>query len=215
MPPDESQPVTGTNDELLAAVAGILPALPNIRADIADRFAQGVRALVEARAQSGWPGESDQEDVAAFVFVERPRQTGDAFGAFPVTDPIATDDPILGRVFFMNRDASNGRSLPLPVKPSALIDWLVDNRLADRPLVMVYRKSTTMITRRVGVDGVARPDPIRNKKPDATLEELLDALSYFHQRQLTPSSCADGVWEPRRAREYVPGSNPEKVIQEI
>jgi hypothetical protein len=184
----------GADDELLAAIAGILPALPNIRADVADRFAQGVRALVEARAQSSWPSESDQEDVAAFIFVERPRETGDPLGAVPVTDPIATEEPLLGRVFFMNRDASNGRSLPFPVKPSALIDWLADTGLANRPLIMVYRNSKTMVTRRVGVDGLARPDPIRSKKPDTTLTELLDALEYFHKRQLIPASGDAQIW---------------------
>lgn len=71
-----------------------------------------------------------------------------------------------------------------------------------------------MVTRRAGMDGLARPDPIRSKKPDATLAELLNSLDYFHQRQLTPSSCADGVWAPGRAADYVPGPSPEKVIQE-
>jgi hypothetical protein len=214
MQPDDSQPVAGASDQVLAAVAGILPALPNVRADVADRFAQGVRALIETRAQAGWPGETAQADVAAFVFVDRPREVGDRFGAVPVTDPVATHEQLLGRIFFMNRDASTGRGVALPVEPGALIDWLADNGLGDRPLVMIYRTTKIMTTRRTGVDGLARPDPIRSKKPNATLDELTGALNYFHLRQLTPSSCADGLWEPGRASDYVPGPAPEKVIQE-
>ncbi len=214
MPPEDSQPIAGASDQLLAAIAGILPALPNVRADIADRFSQGVRALVETRAQSGWPGEDDGVDVAAFVFVDRPREVGDRLGAVPVTDPVATQEALLGRLFLMNRDASNGRACPLPVDAGALIDWLTDNGLGDRPVVMVYRTTKTMTTRRDGVEGSARRDPIRNTKPDATVEELADALNFFHLSQLTPASCAEGIWEPKRASDYVPGPAPEAAVQD-
>ena len=80
MPHDFSKPVKGADDQLIASVAESLPNLPNLRADIADRFAQGVRALVETRAQSGWPGELAQDDVAAFIYVERPREIGERLG---------------------------------------------------------------------------------------------------------------------------------------
>lgn len=213
MPPEDSQPIAGVSDQLLAAVAGVLPALPNVRADVADRFAQGVRALVETRAQAGWPGELGGADVAAFVFVDRPREIGDRFGAVPVTDPVATQEALLGRLFLMNRDASSGRALAFPVDPAALIDWLADNGLGDRPLVMVYRTTETMTTRRDGVEGLARRDPIRSTKPVATIEQLLAALNHFHLMQLTPSSCAEGVWEPKRASDYVPGPAPEAAFQ--
>jgi hypothetical protein len=213
MQPDDSEPVEGTDDQLLAAVAELLPALPNIEADIADRFAQGVRALVEARAQSGWPGETQGNDVAAFVFVDRPREVGARFEATAVTDPIATTDGILGRLFLMNRDCSNGRSLTFPVEPGALIDWLSDNGLANRPLVLVYRATQLMITRKDGADGVARKDRIRSTKPTATLDELLEALDHFHKTQLTPACCVRGVWELGRASNYIPGSSPERAIQ--
>ena len=76
MPRDSSSSVAGTDDQLLKSAVGELPALPNIRADDADRFAQGVRALVEGRAQRNWPNESDRNDVAVFILVDRPRETG-------------------------------------------------------------------------------------------------------------------------------------------
>lgn len=213
MPPEDSQPVAGVSDQLLAAVAGILPALPNVRADVADRFSQSVRALVETRAQAGWPGELEDADVAAFVYVDRPREIGDRLGAVPITDPVATQEALLGRLFLMNRDASNGRAFALPVAPAALIEWLADNELGDRPLVIVYRTTKTMMTRRDGVEGLAQSDPIRSTKPNATVEELLEALDFFHRSQLTPSSCAEGVWEPKRASDYVPGASPEAAFQ--
>lgn len=213
MQPDDTSPVVGASDRMLAAVAGILPALPNVRADVADRFAQGVRALIETRAQAGWPGEAG-DDVAAFVFVDRPREVGERFSGKPITDPVATSEGVLGQIFFMNRDASNGRVIPMPVQPGALIEWLADNGLANRPVVMAYRNSKTLVTRRSGAEGLARPDPIRSIKPAATLSELLDALNYFHMQQLTPVSCGAGIWEDERAADYVPGPAPERAIQD-
>ena len=44
--------------------------------------------------------------------------------------------------------------------------------------------------------------------------DLVEALEFFHIRQLTPASCADGIWESGRAAEYVPGRAPEKAVQE-
>ena len=213
MQPDTSKPVYGADDQLLASVVGSLPALPNVRAGVADRFAQGVRALVETRAQADWPGETGEKDVAAFVFVNRPRKVGDRFGAVPVTDLIATKQGLLGQLFFLNRDASTGRGLPLPVNPDALIEWLADNGLADQPLVIIHRDTMKMVTRRDGADGTALLSPIRSTIPDATLVELLDALNLFHLQQLTPSTCTKGVWESGRAAAYIPGPKPEKTIQ--
>jgi hypothetical protein len=210
---DDTSAEGGVEDELLAAVAGVLPSLPDVGADIPDRFARGVRAVVETRAQTGWPGEDDESDVAMFVFVDRPRDVGERFAGKPVTDPVATQEGLLGSVFFMNRDATHGRRIPLPAEPGALLDWLADHALADRPVILIYRKTSTMVTRRSGVDGRAVYDPIRDKKPTATVEELLEALDYFHERQLTPSTAADGLWEAGRASQYVPGPLPEKAIQ--
>ena len=213
MPRDSSSPVAGTDDQLLKSAVGELPALPNARADDADRFAQGVRALVERRAQRNWPNESDRDDVAVFLLVDRPRETGDRFDAIPIMDPVATDVRLLGRLFFMNRDASKGRSIELPVSPSEIDDWITDNALGNRSVVIVYRDSLTMATRRSGIDDFVRYDAIRNKIPPASLDELNKALGFFHLTQLTPTSCADGLWEVGRSAEYVPGRAPEKAVQ--
>ena len=213
MPHDSSSPVAGTDDQLLKSAVGELPALPNIRADDADRFAQGVRALVEGRAQRNWPRENDSEDVAVFIFVDRPRETGDQFEAMPIMDPVATDEKLLGRLFFMNRDASRGRYIDLPTEPARIGDWISDNHLSNRPVIIIYRKSLQMVTRRTGIEDYAHYDRIRDIKPNATVENLVEALESFHNHQLTPVSCAKGIWEAGRAAEYVPGSAPEKAVQ--
>ena len=211
MPRDSSSPVAGTDDQLLKSAVGELPALPNIRANDADRFAQGVRALVEGRAQRRWPNESDRDDVAVFILVDRPRETGDRFDAIPIMDPVATDERLLGRLFFMNRDASKGRRIDLPTEPSEIGDWISDNNLGNQPVIIVYRQSLKMATRRSGIEDHAYYDRVRNTKPKATMSDLVEALEFFHSQQLTP--CANGVWEANRAAEYVPGRKPEKAIQ--
>lgn len=213
MPRDSSSPVAGTDDQLLKSAVGELPALPNAHAGDADRFAQGVRALVERRAQRNWPKESNNDDVAVFILVDRPRETGDRFGAIPIMDPVATDERLLGRLFFMNRDASKGRSIELPITPSGIDDWITDNDLGNRSVVIVYRDSLTMATRRSGIDDFVRYDAIRDKIPQASLDELNKALGFFHLTQLTPTSCADGLWEAGRSDEYIPGRAPERAVQ--
>ena len=214
MPHDNSSPVAGTDDQLLKSAIDELPALPNIRADDADRFAQGVRALVEGRAQRNWPNESDRDDVAVFILVDRPRETGDRFGALPIMDPVATDERLLGRLFFMNRDASKGRCIDLPTESSEIGDWISDNDLGNQPVIVIYRNSLKMATRRSGIEDYTYYDRIRNIKPKATMGDLVEALEFFHVLQLTPASCAGGIWEANRAAEYIPGRAPEKAIQE-
>ena len=211
---DSSLPVAGADDQLLKSAVGELPALPNTRADDADRFAQSVRALVEGRAQRDWPSERDSDDVAVFILVDRPRETGNRFDAIPIMDPVATDERLLGRLFFMNRDASKGRCIDLPTKSAEVGDWISDNNLGNQPVIIVYRKRLKMATRRSGIEDHAYYDCIRNIKPKATMCDLLKALKSFHCHQLTPASCARGIWETNRAAEYVPGPAPEKAVQE-
>lgn len=208
--------LSGVDDQVLASVTGYLPSLPNVQADDADRFAQAVRAIVERRAQHSWPNEKAVADVAVFVMVSYPRLLGQKCGAnTPFTDLIATTVSLLGNLFVCNPDASSGRVMPMPVEnPNSVIEWLVDNGLSNFPIIIVYRGTKTLITRRTGVDDYARPDPIRETPPLTTVEELLDALKYFHMnRLLTPSGGAHGVWEPKRAQNYIPGPQPEKSIQ--
>ena len=213
MPPEVPGNVPGVDDDQIADVAGLFPTLPNIRAEPADRFAQAVRSLVEMRARNEWPNE-EEADVAVFVMVDHPRRVGERHGAQPFADPIAKEDPLLGRIFFANRDASSGRSMTIPIDANAILDWLENHELTSCPMVSVYRKSKTMVTRSSGTRGLARSDPIRDREPVATLSELLEALEYFHMhRLLTPTCCPDGVWEPGHAHQYIPGRRPERSIQ--
>ena len=213
MPAEVPNDIPGVEDKQLAAVAGLLPELPNIRAEPADRFAQAVRTLVESRARREWPNEGEA-DLAVFVMVDHPRQVGERHGARPFADPLAKDDPLLGHLFFANRDASAGRFMSIPTDPNAILEWVADHDLGDRPIVIVYRTSKQMVTRRAGIDDPARHDPIRDQEPSATLPELMEALDHFHRTGLlTPMCCPDGVWEPGRAARYVPGPHPEGSIQ--
>lgn len=213
MPTEVPGSVPGTDDKQLARVACRLPELPDIGAEPADRFAQAVRTLVEKRARNEWPNEGDA-DVAVFVMVDYPRQIGERHGAVPFADPASKEDPILGRLFFANRDASFGRSMPIPIDPNAIIEWIDEKGLGDSPIVTVYRKSMEIVTRRSGNADSAKTDQIRDQEPPATLPELVDALTHFHkERLLTPVNCPKGVWEKERAHQYIPGSAPEKSIQ--
>ena len=213
MAAEVSNSVSGVDDQQLAAVASLLPELPNIGAEPADRFAQAIRTLAEKRAQKEWPNEG-KADVAVFVMVDHPRQIGEEHGAVPFADPIAKDESLLGHLFFANRDASSGRYMTLPTEPNAILEWLDDKGLGSCPIVTVYRGLKQMITRRDGTSNSATTDPIRDSEPSATLSELMEALEHFHRTKLiTPICRLDGVWEPKRAQQYVPGQQPEKSIQ--
>ena len=213
MAAEGSGEIAGVKDEALAAVAGLSPALPNVRASRADRFAQAVRTLVEKRAQEGWP-EEGTADVAVFVLVDYPRKVGQTHSGTPFADPVAQGTPLLGRLFFSSPDATRGQFIPLPREAAAIFDWLEDHELGNCPIVAVYRNAKEMVTRRFGTEDAARSDVIRDQEPAATVQELMDALSYFHRsRVVTPTRCPDGVWKPDCADRYIPGPQPEKSIQ--
>ena len=208
-----SRPVAGVADEELAAVAGLVPTLPNGRAARADRFAQAVRTLVERRAQRGWRDET-AADVAVFVLVDYPRKVGEMHGGTPFADPMAQGTPLLGRLFFSSADATHGQFIPLPKEADAILEWLDDRKLAGCPMVAVYRSAKEMVTRRFGIRDGARSDAIRDKEPTATVQELSEALTHYHRnRVVTPAGCPEGVWESGSAHRYIPGPRPEKSIQ--
>lgn len=211
----ESGEVAGVEDAELRSAVASLPRLPNIRVEDPDRYAQAVRALLEDRAQRGWPGESDADEAGAFALVSRPREHRERLGAKPVMDLCANNQPVLGRLFLLTRDGGRGEVIPLPCAPEDLPDWLVENGLGEAPLVMAYRPTAMMVVRRSGIEGeITRKDHIRDKPPAATLQELHDALAHFHLAQLlTPGFCVAGVWERSRAHAYVPGPQPERSIQ--
>lgn len=205
--------ISGVDQRDLAVVASLLPTLPNVRAAVADRFAQAVRTLVEKRAQKHWPNESTA-DVSVFVLVDHPREVGERLGGTPFADPMAQGTPLLGNIFFSSRDATHGQFIPIPTKAGAILEWLVDHGLGKYPMVTVYRQAKAMVTRPRGIYNVARSDAIRDQEPAATLQELSDALRHYHRsRVVTPANCPEGVWKQGFAHKYIPGSNPEKHIQ--
>ena len=213
MPTEDSNRIHGVEDQQLAAVAGSLPGLPNIRAGRPDRFVQAVRTLVERRAQQDWPNES-QADFAVFVMVDFPRLVGERYGSRAFADPMAQGTPLLGHLFFSNADATRGHLIEIPTDTNAILDWLDDQQLGECPIVTIYRQSKEMVTRRDGLNNSARYEAIRDQEPSATLPELMAALKHYHKRRvLTPALCPDGVWEKGSAHQYIPGPQPEKSIQ--
>ena len=213
MPVEESGKIAGVEDEQLAAVASLMPMLPNVRAGGADRFAQAVRTLVEKRAQEGWPNE-DTADVAVFILVDYPRKVGETHGGQPFADPTAQGTPLLGYMFFSSADATHGQFIPIPTEANAILEWLDDHGLGGCPIVTVYRNAKEMVTRRRGIDSSAQSDAIRDQEPSATVQELMEALRHYHRsRVVTPTSCPEGVWKSGSAHRYIPGERPERSIQ--
>ena len=211
--PNDRENISGVYHEEIAATAALFATLPNLQALPVHRFAQAVRSLVEKRACAQWPNEGT-EDVAVFVMVDHPRPIGEHHGAQPFADPIATADPLLGRLFFANRDASTGRVMNMPTAPAAILEWLHDNALSSCPVILVYRRNALMITRPAGTIGLSNQTPIRDSPPVADLHELQKALRHFHlQHVLTPSCSPKGLWENGHAQHYIPGPRPEATIQ--
>ena len=212
MASEDSGPIAGVEDQELATVTSLMTTVPDVGASRADRFVQAVRTLVEKRAQKGWPKEGTA-DMAVFVLVDYPRKEGQAHRGKPFADPMAQGTPLLGHLFFSSADASHGQFISVPTGEGAILDWLEQNELADRPIVTVYRDAKEMVTRRHGTHDSARSDAIRDKEPSATVQELLDALKHYHQSQVvTPVDCPDGVWD--RARQYIPGPEAREEYPE-
>ena len=82
-------------------------------------------------------------------------------------------------------------------------------------MIVVYRSSLKMATRRSGIEDNAYYDRIRNIEPKATMDDLVEALEFFHVRQLTPASLCD--WNLGKLigqRSMYLGRAPEKAVQE-
>ena len=205
-----SEPIPGVEESEVAGAVRSLVRVPEITLEDHERFTIEVRSLiVELRAQSNWNGESD-DDMSVFLLVPYPRQIGERFGASPVFDLHATGTPIMGILFFLNRDASNGRAIALPAQPNSMLEWLADNGLANVPVVVLHRKAKLLVARARGCNGDARSEKIRDTPPVASLDELEAALNLSHRELLlTPSVCPEGVWAKGKSSKYIPGPLPE------
>jgi hypothetical protein len=213
MPDEFSNAIPGVSEAEVAGAVQNLTKIPVTALEDRERFIVAVRSLVESRAQSGWKNERT-EDVGVFLLALYPREVGERYGATAVSDLIATDDPILGKMFFLNRDASSGRGMPLPVVANEIVEWVTDQKLDNLPMVVVHRNKKLLISRTRGAGGDTRSDLIRDKPPVASIDEIHEALKVSHRELLlTPSICPAGVWESGRSSQYVPGPLPEKAIQ--
>lgn len=210
---ESSEAIPGVDESEVAGAVRSLVEVPEITLEDHERFTIEVRSLIESRAQSNWKGESES-DMSVFLLVSYPRQVGERFGASPIFDLRATKTPILGKLFFLNRDASSGRTIALPAQPDSMLEWLADNGLANVPVVVLHRESKLLVSRALGSDGDARSERIRDTPPVATLEELEAAMDLSHRELLlTPKVCPEGVWAKGKSSEYIPGPLPEKSIQ--
>lgn len=209
------EPLPGVKDADLGNTTRTLLNSPDVLASRIDRFFGQVQAIAELRAQSGWKNEGTQK-LAIFVQCPHPRPAAASVNGTPVADLDATGEPILGRLFLMNPDVSQGFFISLPNEnPGEALLWLSEQSFGNEPIVMVYRETNLLIERARGAAAEpTRRQTIRDKPPAATEEQLLQGLDRFHQRELiTPTVCPNGVWLKGAANRYYVGEEPEKSIQ--
>jgi hypothetical protein len=211
--PDDKPP--NVNDADLANVTRDLLSAPDLHANRVDRFFGQVQAIVDRRAQNGWKNENTLS-LAAFIQVTYPRAAAAPLDGKPVADLDATNEPILGRLFLLNQDASQGYVVPLPNEnPGELLAWLAQQSFSREPTVLIYRETNLLVERAGGAAAeTTRKQNIRDKPPAATEEQLLQGLDRFHQQELiTPTVCPVGVWLRGAASRYYVGEVPERSIQ--
>ncbi|TPK96544.1 MULTISPECIES: hypothetical protein [unclassified Mesorhizobium] len=208
--------IADVSDAELASVTQTLVFQPDVSADDRDRFFGQVQALVEDRARREWPGE-DGSGISIFVRADYPRQAASALaGTKPSADMVGTDEPLMGRLFLLDRNASQGWSGDLPFADSGeLIEWLTTLPFGSSQVILVYRSTSLMIERANGAQGgMTRKESIRAKLPPVTREGLLEALNHFHMHSvLTPQNCPDGLWRVGHAEAYHTGPTPEVSLQ--
>jgi hypothetical protein len=216
--PDDKSPHGVKDGDLIAVTQGLIAA-PDFQASRVDRFFGQVQAIAEMRAQSGWKNESSA-DISVFVQARYPRVAAEPLRGVPVADLDATNEPILGNLFLLNGDASQGFSVPLPSgSPGELLTWLGIQNFSQEPTIIVYRETRRLIERAAGVGlgdatETTRKEIIRDKPPAATEAQLLEGLELFHQHEvITPTICPAGVWLKGGAADYYVGVAPERSIQ--
>lgn len=218
MPADFMNRIADASDAELAAVTRTLIQLPEVETNDEERFFGQVKALVEDRAHRLWPGESASE-VAIFVRVDYPRLAADTLVCpKPSADMIGTVEPLMGRVFLLDRNASQGWSADLPTAdPGELLEWLNSSLLGSNQIIFVYRKNHLMIERANGAgQSPTRQEKIRTQPAPVTPQGLIAALDVFHKTHvLTPHNCPEGVWRTGHAELYHVGPTPELSLQAI
>ena len=216
MAADTGGQIADVSDADLASVTRTLVGQPDIEADDRERFFGQVQTLVEDRARREWPGEGEA-GISIFVRTDYPRQAASALTASkPSADMIGTDEPLMGRVFLLDRNASQGWSADLPTPdPGEIIEWLSRLPFGGSQVILVYRNTLLLIERANGAQqGMTRQEPIRTELPPVTREGLFEALDSFHMSHvLTPQNCPEGLWRKGHAESYHTGPTPEVSLQ--
>jgi len=215
--PEQKPWVEFEDDDLIAATVSASTNSPNIPDMGTDRFATEVKALLESRAQSGWENESADESRVVFVATDYPRVALKEYSEVieHVLDLPMTRDPVFGKLFLLSFNAYNGVAIALPCDINKILEWLVENGLGDRPVIVAYRDTLRFSVRNTASDDEPKSDVIRDKPAELTIDELKVALSAFHEGNLvSPGMCGRGVWKPGFNAKYFPDASPEKAIQE-
>lgn len=216
MAAETSNQIADVSDTDLASVTRTLVLQPEVDANDRERFFGQVQTLVEDRARREWPGETDA-GISIFVRADYPRQAASALtNTKPSADMIGTDEPLMGRVFLLDRNASQGWSADLPsADPGEIIEWLGALPFGGGQAILVYRNTLVMIERANGAQqGMTRQEPIRAHPPPVTREGLFEALDAFHMTHvLTPQNCPEGLWRKGHAESYHAGPTPEVSLQ--
>lgn len=214
MATESEGPIADVEDEDLKQVTRTLVTQPEVDASDTDRFFGQVQALVEDRARRAWPSEGS-DTIAVFIRAQYPREAAAGLaGTKPSADMIGTDEPLLGRIFILDRNASQGWSAPLPhTDPGEIVQWLADS-FGNCQAIILYRQTLLLVDRAKGAaKGATRQEAIRAVLPAASKPSLFDALDLFQREVLTPKVCPEGVWKPRHANRYYAGATPETSIQ--
>jgi len=216
MPAEINGSISDVSDAELASVTNTIVSQPDVDADDRDRFFGQVQALVEGRAQAGWPAES-ADTIAIFVRADYPREAASALtGTKPSADMQETVEPLMGRVFLLDRNARQGWSANLPSADAGeIIEWLRTLPFGGSQVILAYRTGLMMIERANGAHGeMTRREPIRMQPAAVTQQGLFEALDAFHMNTvLTPRNCASGIWSTGHAENYHAGPTPELSIQ--
>lgn len=190
-------------------------ALPVFTDSDTDRFFSSVSDLLETRATKNWENESSSANIAIFVLSKYPRKP---FKPLPDSvkstfDLNLNNDPVFGKIFFLNKGASAGIHFDIPFALSDLIDWFESNNLDKNPFIVAH-KDNSKISCRLNVEDIGENQVIHDKPPNLSLSQLREQLDIFPELCLTtPTVCMKGVWKSGKSTSYFPGEEPENQVQ--
>lgn len=184
------------------------------------RFIRGVTELARARHARG-----EVLGDQPIVFVLEPRRAGDTIGSRAASSRVPmldeADDPIAGRIWFVNHVVNDGFSvdlLPEDTK-SSILEFVCDEAgLASRPAAVILMKPDEFVVR-FYPDGLGNPDTSRRQALDVTTlscSEVLEVMDGLWERELaTPLAQGHVGTTWKDARSLVPIREAELMVQRV